>query len=137
MQIKLFDKMLLADLSEIRFNKFKNDQTPSKEKLLQQALRFVGQTAIFKENHSLVRDTLRPVLNPASRKSAHSYHTEKAEKRKRKGERKMSANEYENENRTHVISVRVTKEEHDRIMRNFEKSGWRRVAADGTRTHLV
>ena len=37
----------------------------------------------------------------------------------------MSANEYENENenRTHVISVRVTKEEHDRIMRNFEKSG--------------
>ena len=35
----------------------------------------------------------------------------------------MSANEYENENRTHVISVRVTKEEYDRILRNFEKSG--------------
>ena len=35
----------------------------------------------------------------------------------------MSANEYENENRTHVISVRVTKEEHDRIIRNFKKSG--------------
>ena len=35
----------------------------------------------------------------------------------------MSANEYENENRTHVISVRATKEEHDRIIRNFKKSG--------------
>ena len=55
MQIKLFDKMLLADLSDMMFNKIKNDQTPPLGLLLQQALRFVGQTAIFKENHSLVR----------------------------------------------------------------------------------